>query len=63
MENMKSKLTVYFKDGQTFEYSHRNNAPINAMSGLQGALKAHLKVELSDLYSNVSKIVMDREVK
>lgn len=66
METVKSKITVHFKDGQTFEYNHRNNAPINAMTGLQFALKGHFKLDspeaFNEVMSDVSQIVMDMEV-
>jgi hypothetical protein len=66
METVKSKITVHFKDGQTFEYNHRNNAPINAMTGLQFALKGHMKLDspesFNEAMSHISQIVMDMEV-
>ena len=65
METVKSKITVHFKDGQTFEYNHRNKAPINAMTGLQSALKGHFKLDSPEAFievmSDVSQIVMDME--
>jgi len=61
METVKSKITVYFKDGQTFEYNHRNNAPINAMVGLQSALSSHMEMDAPEAIGHVSKIVMDME--
>lgn len=60
---MKSKITAHFKDGQTFEYNHRNAAPKNAMSCFQESLCSHMKVDASKAFDGVVKIVMDIEDK
>jgi len=59
---MKSKVIFQFKDGQTFEYSHHNNAPQNALVGSLDALAHHLGVERHKSTDNVAKIIIDFEV-
>jgi len=59
---MKSKVIFQFKDGQTFEYSHRNNAPQNSLVCGLDALSSHLQVERHKATDNVAKIIIDFEV-
>lgn len=59
---MKSKVIFQFKDGQTFEFAHRNNAPQNALVGGLYALAHHLGVERHKATDNVAKIIIDFEV-